>query len=173
MSMPSSDPATSLNLSRTYSAPRELVFSAWTDPNKLKQWWAAQEGFTTPIAEVDLRVGGRYRLGMKPPDQNVIYVVSGTYREVSPPEKLVYTWVWELPLDSESMRPSDERPPEMESMVESKETLVTVEFRAQGSSTEVVLTHEYFADQHTRDEHSHGWSGVMARLAQVIKAGQV
>jgi hypothetical protein len=45
------------------------------------------------------------------------------------------------------MRPSGERPPEMDSMVESRETLVTIEFRAQGSSTEVVLTHEYFADQ--------------------------
>jgi uncharacterized protein YndB with AHSA1/START domain len=173
MTVPTPDPATSLNLSRTYPAPRELVFSAWTDPNKLKQWWAAQEGFTTPIAEVDLRVGGQYRLGMKPPDQNVIYVVSGTYREVSVPEKLVYTWVWEAPLDAESMLPSDERPPEMESMVESNETLVTVEFRAQGDSTEIVLTHEYFADEPTRDEHRHGWSGVMERLAQVIAAGRV
>jgi uncharacterized protein YndB with AHSA1/START domain len=171
MSTPSSVPAVTLNLSRTFAAPRELVFSAWADPDKLKQWWAAQKGFTTPIAEVDLRVGGQYRLGMKPPDMNVIYVVTGTYREVSPPEKLVFTWDWEAPVDSQSMLPTDERPPDC--MLETRETLVTVEFRAQGNATEVVLTHEHFSDQHIRDEHSYGWSGVMARLAQVIEAGQV
>jgi hypothetical protein len=53
--------------------------------------------------------------------------------------------------------------------VESRETLVTVEFRAQGNSTEVVLTHEYFADQHIRDEHSHGWSGVMNQLERLLE----
>lgn len=173
MTTPASGPAISLSLSRTYPAPRERVFNAWTDPDQLKRWWAAQEGFTTPIAEVDLRVGGRYRLGMQPPDQDVIYVVSGTYREVTPPQRLVFTWAWEPPLDSNSMRPAEERPPEMDSMVESKETLVTVEFRDLGGSTEVMLTHAYFSDEPTRDEHSHGWAGVMARLAQIIEAGQV
>jgi uncharacterized protein YndB with AHSA1/START domain len=49
MSTPSSVPAVTLNLSRTFAAPRELVFSAWADPDKLKQWWATQEGFTTPL----------------------------------------------------------------------------------------------------------------------------
>ncbi len=171
MTVPISDPATTLNITRTFAARRDLVFSAWTDPQKLKLWWGAHEGFTTPIAEIDLRVGGSYRLGMKPPDQNVIYVVGGVYREVQAPEKLVYTWIWEPTLDSETMEPSGEHHPEMDNMVVPHDTLVTVEFHAQGNSTELVLTHEYFADQHARDEHNQGWSGTFDKLAKLIEAG--
>jgi uncharacterized protein YndB with AHSA1/START domain len=140
MTHPTPDPATTLHVTRTFSASRELVFNAWTAPDKLRQWWGAQEGFTTPIAEVDLRVGGRYRLGMKPPDQNIIFVVSGIYYEVKPPERLVYTWSWETPLSADSMEPSLERPAEMDSMVETREALVTVEFRERESAIGVVLT---------------------------------
>ena len=173
MTTPTSDPATTLNIRRTFAAPQDLVFSAWTQPDKIKMWWAAHEGFTTPIAEVDLRVGGSYRLGMKPPDQNVIYVVGGVFRKVQPPAKLVYTWTWEPPLDSDSLQPSGEHPPDMDNMASSAEMLVTVEFNAQGNATELVLTHEYFADQHARDEHNQGWNGVLDHLARAIEAGQV
>lgn len=173
MTVPTSGPATTLNLSRTFTASRERIFSAWTDPEQLKRWWGAGEGFTTPIAEIDLRVGGSYRLGMKPPDQNVIYVVGGVYREVQPPAKLVYTWTWEPPLDSETMEPASEHPPEMANMALPNQTLVTVEFHAQGNATELVLTHEYFADQPTRDEHNKGWNGTFDRLAKLIEAGRL
>ncbi len=78
MTTPASKADTTLRINRTFRAPREKVFSAWTDPEKLKRWWGAHEGFTTPIAEIDLRVGGSYRLGMKPPDQNLVFVVGGT-----------------------------------------------------------------------------------------------
>ncbi len=143
-------PETVLVLTRTFTAPREEVFRAWTDPEALKKWWAAGPGFTTPIAEVDLRVGGRYRLGMKAPDQELPYVVGGTYRAIHRPARLVYTWVWEG--------------------TDGPETLVTVEFRDRGSVTEVVLTHEPFADAADRDRHSAGWNGCLDRLAQVIDA---
>jgi len=103
---PSSD--TTLHLRRTFTAPREKVFRAWTDPEELKQWWGP-EGCSTPIAEIDLRVGGKYRFGMKPLEGDLIFV-SGTYREIRPPEKLVYTWVWEG------------------SEMDAGETLVTVKF---------------------------------------------
>ena len=53
------------------------------------------EGFTTPIAEVDLKVGGRYRLGMKAPGDNPLLIVGGVYREIVHPERLVFTWQWE------------------------------------------------------------------------------
>ncbi len=56
---------------RTIDAPRERVFQAWTDPTHLLRWWAAEPGWATPIAEVDLRVGGRYRLGMQNPEQEL------------------------------------------------------------------------------------------------------
>ena len=143
---------TSLTISRTINAPRDRVFAAWTDPAQLHKWWGAGENFTAPIAEVDLRTGGSYRLGMQAPGQEAPYVVGGVYREVSPPEKLVYTWVWEKgPVDT-----SDWTPP--------------VEFVDKGGSTEIVLTHEQFADEHMRDEHNQGWNGCLDSLDRMLAA---
>ncbi len=139
---------TTLRIIRTFAAPRDRVFQAWTDPEKLKLWWGPP-GFTTPVAEVDLRVGGRYRFGMKKSPDGELFYLSGAYREVRPPEKLVYTWRWE-----------NEAP--------ASETLVTVEFRSLGGSTEVVLTHEMFANRHERDQHEMGWTGCLERLVAVL-----
>ena len=138
-----------LNLTRTYSAPRDDVFRAWTEPEALKRWFAPSDEFSTPIAEVDLRVGGAYRIGMKPPDQEDMFIVVGTYREVQPPERLVFTWSWEEGIDV-------------------GETLVTVEFRDLGGSTEVVLTHELFPNEQARDKHNEGWSGCLERLEKIL-----
>lgn len=138
-----------LELKRVFTAPREKVFQAWTTPEALKKWWGP-EGYETPIAEVDLRVGGRYRLGMrKLPDGEVFYLL-GAFREVTAPERLVYTWSWEG------------------AHAEMGETLVTVEFRTAGQSTEVILTHELFPDEATRDEHVKGWSSCLDRLPTAL-----
>ena len=56
-----------LRMNRTFNAPREKVFQAWTQPEYLRNWWGMSAGYTAPIVEVDLRVGGRYRLAMQPP----------------------------------------------------------------------------------------------------------
>ena len=133
--------ATTLEVRRTVAAPRETVFQAWT---------RVDAGWSTPIAEVDLRVGGRNRLGMLEPGKDGPYVVGGEYREVTPPEKLVFTWIWEGPEPAE-------------------ETLVTVEFLDQGNATEVIMTHQNFADQHMRDEHQKGWGGCLAQLASLVE----
>jgi uncharacterized protein YndB with AHSA1/START domain len=138
---------TTLHLRRTFAAPREKVFRAWTDPEELKKWWGP-DGFSTPGAEIDLRVGGTYRIAMKSSHGNTYYL-SGKYRAVQPPEKLVFTWRWEAE-------------PEL------GETLVTVEFLDRGGSTEVVLTHELFPTQKSRDEHEKGWSGSLERLAKTV-----
>lgn len=76
-------------ITREFDAPRELVWQAWTDPEHLKQWFAPQ-GFSVPRAEVDLRPGGKSRIDMAGPDGKV-YPNKGTYLEVVPPERLVYT----------------------------------------------------------------------------------
>lgn len=136
-----------LNIRRSFKAPREKVFKAWTDPQALKKWWGP-EGFSTPSAEIDLRVGGKYRLGMKSPEGEVFYL-SGIYREVKPPEKLVYTWNWEGP------------------NMDIGETLVTVEFLDLGSATEIILTHERFPTQKACDEHDKGWNSTLDRLAAI------
>jgi uncharacterized protein YndB with AHSA1/START domain len=140
---------TTLRLRRTFQAPRQKVFRAWTEPEELKKWWGP-DGFSTPSAEIDLRVGGRFRIAMKSPRDNV-HVLVGTYREVRPPERLVYTWRWEAE-------------------PEYGETLVTVEFLDRGESTEVVLTHELFPTQEACRGHEQGWKGSFDRLAKACNA---
>ena len=117
-----------VKLTRTFKVPRDRVFKAWTSPDNIKHWWAADKNYSTPIAEVDLRVGGTYRLGMHNSDEDVTHVTVGTYREIDPPNKLVYTWRWE-------------------GAPEGDETLVTVLFNDAGDSTEVVLIHERFPNE--------------------------
>jgi uncharacterized protein YndB with AHSA1/START domain len=66
------------------------VFSAWTDPDQLRRWWGPI-GATCPTADVDLRVGGRYRIANRFPDGKTIWIV-GEFEVVAPPHRLVYTW---------------------------------------------------------------------------------
>ena len=136
-------------LRRTFSASRDRVFHAWTEPALLRQWWGPR-GFTTPSAEIDLRVGGRYRVAMQPPEGDTLYL-SGVYREVAPPERLVYTWRWE----------GDDA---------AVESLITVEFVDRGGTTEVVVTHERFPDEESRRHHADGWTQGLDRLEVLLSA---
>lgn len=136
-----------LRLERRFAAPRQRVFRAWTDAAELTGWFAPSDQHTTKVIALDVRVGGRYRIEMHPPSGNV-HIVVGTFREVRPPEKLVFTWAWE----GKDMG----------------ETLVTLEFRDRGGSTDLVLTHELFPTQELRDEHTKGWDGCLSRLAKLV-----
>ena len=147
VSSPSSHSESSLTIRRTFPARRERVFRAWTNPAALRQW-SCPEGFTLTAAEVDLRVGGAFRLAMQPAGGDAPSVAYGTYREVTPPARLVYTWRWE----------GNEMP----------ETLVTVEFRDLGGETEVVLLHERFRTPDLRDQHNGGWSSILDKLARAL-----
>lgn len=152
MTRPSLGPASLLQLRRIIPAARPRVFRAWTNAAQLKKWFAVADGFTTPIADVDLRIGGRYRLGMQPPGNEPVLIVGGVYREIISPEKLVFTWRWES---------ADEDEPE---------TLVTVNFLEQGYVTEVVLQHELFTSAALRDKHREGWAGCMDHLEHLFSA---
>ncbi|MFQ5912546.1 MAG: SRPBCC domain-containing protein [Nitrospinota bacterium] len=132
-------------IQRTFKLPRERVFRAWTDAEEMKKWFAPSDDFTIPAAEVDLRVGGKYRIAMKSPDGNMNVAV-GTYKEVRPPEKLAFTWTW------------------AEGGMDVGESLVTVEFRERGGETEVSLTHELLPTDEARQAHSEGWNGCLGRL---------
>jgi len=135
-----------LRLTRVVPARREVVFRAWTDPEALRRWWVPFEGMTVPAAEVDLRPGGRYRFTMRSAKGEEFHL-SGVYREVRPPERLVYTWRWEGA---------------------DGETLVTVDFEASGATTLLHLTHERFPDDAVRDRHGTGWAGVLDRLVATM-----
>jgi uncharacterized protein YndB with AHSA1/START domain len=77
-----------LVITRTFDAPRALVWQAWTDPKHIMQWWGP-EGFNNETCTSDLRVGGRFQLEMRAPDGNV-YPCIGTFREIVNHERIVY-----------------------------------------------------------------------------------
>ncbi len=147
MAHQSSEPAT-LRLTRTFTAPLDRVFRAWTDPAQLKRWWGPP-GNETTSAEIDLRAGGTYRFGMRRLPAGEVTYLTGTFQEVSPLERLVFTWRWE-------------------SRPEEGESLVTIEFNDRGRNTEVVVTHERLSTIAARDKHDAGWRGSLDRLNEIL-----
>ena len=143
-----------LRLERTFPAPRDEVFEAWTSPEVLRRWWAAGPDWDTPLAEVDLRVGGRYRLAMRDPSSGDVHTVGGEYLEVSPPRRLSYTWTWEG---------SDEDPAGAGSVV-------SVDFVEQDGQTTVVLVHSGLTGEESRDRHAHGWTACLDNLGGRVLA---
>ncbi|MGA9315864.1 MAG: SRPBCC domain-containing protein [Solirubrobacteraceae bacterium] len=134
---------TGLRIERSFDASPDEVFDAWTSPEVLKRWWAVHPDGSTPVAEVDLRVGGRYRLSMDSPDGER-HTVGGEYSEVQRPSRLAYTWQWELDSGEAGHISS-----------------VTVEFVQRGDHTDVVLEHTGLPDSESRDRHAQGWSACM------------
>jgi uncharacterized protein YndB with AHSA1/START domain len=101
--MPSQPPFNSkpsLTLKRRIEAPPEKIFRAWTEPEKITRWFGPGK-VEVLHAEADARVGGRYRIVARSPNGEQ-HEVSGTYREVVPNEKLVFTWAWRSTPERES-----------------------------------------------------------------------
>jgi len=141
----------SLRLTQTIRADAERLFRAWTDPNELRHWWRMEgEGWSFAAASIDLRVGGRYRLGMTSPEGKT-HVAVGEYVQVERPTRLAFTWDWEEPAARVG------------------ETLVTVEFNPAGDKTEVVLTHERFAEAERMASHERGWGQLLRLLDHLVE----
>jgi uncharacterized protein YndB with AHSA1/START domain len=85
---------TTFVMSRVFEAPRHLVFETMTKPEYVKQWWCCMDGFTMPVCEIDLRVGGKWRYVMVGPDGAEV-AFNGVYREIAAPERIVNTEVYE------------------------------------------------------------------------------
>ena len=136
-----------LEVTRIFDAPRERVFRAWSSAEELAQWFAPSPLIKTVVPELELRVGGRYVVEMHHNDGNVSRV-TGTYREITPPEKLSFTWRW--------------------TQREFAETLVSVYFRDLGSSTELRLVHELLPNAEEREKHNHGWNGCFESLTKFV-----
>ena len=146
----------SLTLTREYAAPPERLWRAWTDAKALKQWWCPP-GESVSAAELDVRVGGGFRICFGGADGNA-HECAGTYKEVVKSVKLVFTWSWP--------RTTPER-----------ESLVTILFNAKGGGpsgirTELVFRHERFFDEKVRDDHKRGWSKLLEGLERYL-AGPV
>ncbi len=136
-----------VRLERTFEAPAADVFDAWTNPDVLRRWWAAGPDWRATGAEVDLRVGGRYRLTMQNPDTGELHAVAGEYLQVARPARLVYSWAWEG---------SDGTPGES--------STVTVAFSELDGRTTVRLEHAGIPTAESRANHRHGWLGCLENL---------
>ena len=136
---------TRLTIRRRINATPERLFDAWTRPEELRKWWGP-ESVTCIAAEVDLRVGGRYRIGNQLPDGSVLWI-SGEFERIERPSRLVYTW--RLGEAGESER-------------------VTVAFEPRPGGSEVVVTHERIADAARRDQHEAGWLGCLDALGRYV-----
>jgi uncharacterized protein YndB with AHSA1/START domain len=142
-------------IKRRVAAPRERVFQAMTQAEHLQRWFFPSiDGEAVPHAEVDLRVGGRYRIAMYRPDGDITAMVGGSYHEVQPPEKLVFSWAWEAP------------------QADSSETLVTVELHDVQGGTQIIITHERFPGQTGQQEHTIGWNCALERFVLLMEAGE-
>jgi uncharacterized protein YndB with AHSA1/START domain len=137
----------SLTIRRRFAAPPATVFSAWTEASKLARWFGPAR-VTVVEAEVDARVGGRFHVVLREIATGDEHEVGGVYREVTPYERLRFTWAW---------RSTPER-----------ESLVTVTLKGDGDGTALTLTHEQFADDATRERHDGGWTGSLDKLAAFL-----
>jgi uncharacterized protein YndB with AHSA1/START domain len=137
-----------LHLERVLQAPRERVFAACVEPEQLVEWWGPS-GFAAPSVELDARDGGRYRITMQPPDGEAFHL-RGTYSEVNPPRRLVYTFTWEEP------DPDDQ------------ETVVELSFFDHGEGTKLVLDQGPFATEGRHALHEAGWNETLERLVQFL-----
>jgi uncharacterized protein YndB with AHSA1/START domain len=145
-------PPAPLRLERTFNAPAQEVFDAWTSAEVLRRWWPAGSDWETPVAEVDVRVGGSLRLVMRSPDGEE-FGGSGEYVEVTPPERLVFTWTWDGHEGHEGTQ------------------LVEVDFsqRKDGTTT-VVLTNRGLRDEESKRTHRQGWEASFDNLERVLAA---
>lgn len=135
-----------LLITRTFDAPASLLFALWTKPEHFARWMGPPN-FTCTECEMDVRVGGRYRARMisTDGDENPF---SGVYREITPDERLVFTFAWN------NTGPSA-----------NKETLITITFREHDGKTVQIFHQTPFIDAAARDRHVGGWSGAFEKLA--------
>lgn len=132
-----------LRLERTFQAPADAVFDAWTNAEVIRRWFHGQHEWETSHAEVDLRLGGAVRVVMLDPEEGVEHGGGGHYTEIDPPRRLAFTWTWDR----------DER-----------ETLIEIEFEPVGDATHVRFTHSNLLDAESVRSHEGGWSNAFDNL---------
>lgn len=141
-----------LTITRKFNAPRDRVFRAWTDPEKLSKWWGP-ENRICPFAELDPQPGGRWRTCMRAEDGQEAWV-QGEYREVEPPSKLSFTWAWET------------------DGIPGPSTFISIDFLDHGAETEMVFTHSGFESEEQKRLHNEGWTGSLNSLHTMLGKGE-
>jgi uncharacterized protein YndB with AHSA1/START domain len=134
---------------RTFQAPAEAVFGAWTNEEVIRRWWQAEHHWETSEAEIDLRVGGVVRVVMRDPGKDVEYGGGGRYTEIVPPRRLAFTWIW----DGDTRR-----------------TLIEIDFEETDGVTTVTFTHSGLWDEEAVRSHEGGWSRILDNLRHTLEA---
>jgi uncharacterized protein YndB with AHSA1/START domain len=140
----------SLTLTRRYPVAPEKVWRAWTEPEAVKRWFGPGPGEPVSAAELDVRVGGRFRIVFGGADGKA-HECAGVYREVVPNRKLVFTWCWP-------------------NSTPDRISVVSIEFRQSAEGTDLIFRHEQFFDEAARDGHKRGWSGALEKLDAFLQS---
>jgi uncharacterized protein YndB with AHSA1/START domain len=133
-----------LRIERTYNAPVQRVFDAWTSEEVLSRWWRLERDWEKSDAEIDLRVGGAVRVVMHDPETGREIGGGGLYTEVEPPSRLAFTWLW----DGHTTR-----------------TLIEIDFSESDGVTTVVFTHSDLWDEEAVRDHERDWNRMFDVLA--------
>ena len=142
-----------LRIERTFAAAAAAVFDAWTSVEVLRRWWPAGPGWETPVAEVDVRVGGRLRLVMRAPD-GTEFGGEGRYVEISRPARLVFTWRWE----SVQFGPQSQ--------------LVEITFTENADATTTVVLVNRGLKESEEPSHRAGWLASFDNLDHILASSQ-
>lgn len=142
-------PGPVVRIERTFDAPAEAVFDAWTSAEVLRRWFHVAPDWDTPEAEVDLRVGGKVRVVMRRPDGTEIGA-SGEYTEIDRPHRIAMTWTF-------ADDPSNQQ-------------VIELSFSESGGSTTVVLINTGISTNERRDAQDWGWRGCLDELGRVLGA---
>jgi uncharacterized protein YndB with AHSA1/START domain len=140
-----------LRMDRTYQAPIEAVFEAWTSEEVFRRWWQAGPDWDRAEAAIDLRVGGTVRVVMHDPSNDAEYGGSGTYTEIDPPTRLAFTWIW----DGHTRR-----------------TLIEIDFEETDGVTTVRFTQSGLWDEEAFRSHEDGWRKLFENLERVLAAAR-
>jgi uncharacterized protein YndB with AHSA1/START domain len=140
-----------VRIERTFEAPAEDVFDAWTSAEVMRRWFHVAPDWETPEAEVDPRVGGRVRIVMRRPDGSEVGA-SGEYTEIDRPRRLVMTWTF-------NDHPSNQQ-------------LIELSFTESEGTTTVVMVNSGISSAERRDSQDWGWHGCLDRLEGALAAAR-
>ncbi|HXR60165.1 MAG TPA: SRPBCC domain-containing protein [Solirubrobacterales bacterium] len=138
-----------MQIKRTFQAPAQAVFDAWTSEEVMRRWFHGEQAWETPHAEVDLRLGGSVRVVMRDPDKEEDHGGGGHYTEIDPPHRLAFTWTWDA---------------------DGRQTLIELDFEESDGATTVTLTHSGLRDRESAISHEGGWGTALDNLEAALAA---
>lgn len=137
----------SLTVERTIRAAQEDVFNAWLSPDMLRRFMTPGPAISVPVATCDPQVGGRFEIVMKAESGEISH--AGTYHEIVPHERIVFTWESPFSVD---------------------DSIVTITFATVDGGTHITLTQVRFENEEMRDNHRGGWTQILASLDEALGA---